>query len=67
MWTIQSKGEGAQKDVFALWVPKALRRALTVDNILSGFHATGIYPFINTTMNSTMSSSSAYFKVHEED
>jgi hypothetical protein len=67
IWTIQNRGVGAGKDVLASWVSKALRRVLTVENNLSGFCATGIYPMNNAAMDSKMSPASVYFEVPEED
>jgi hypothetical protein len=67
VWTVQNKGMGAWKYVLTSWVSKVLRQVLTVENILSCFCTTGIYLFNIIAMDSKMSLSSAYCKVHEED
>jgi hypothetical protein len=51
IWTVQNRGRGARKEVLASWVSKALRRALTKENILSGFRATSIFPFNSSKMD----------------
>ena len=43
-WTLKNRGRGACKKILAMWVSKALERALTHMNITSGFRTTGIYP-----------------------
>jgi hypothetical protein len=60
IWAIKNKGKGAKKVVLAKWVSKALGRALTSENIQSGFRATGIYPLNSHTMDSKMEPSTVY-------
>ena len=42
-WSINNKGKGASKQTLAMWVSKALERALTTRNIIAGFCTTRIY------------------------
>jgi hypothetical protein len=60
IWAMNNKGKGAKKVVLAEWVSKALGRALTSENIQSGFRATGIYPLNSHAMDSEMEPSTVY-------
>jgi hypothetical protein len=53
-WTLQNRSRGARKEILASWTCKALKRALTVENIQAGFRRTGIYPLDPCTMDSRM-------------
>jgi hypothetical protein len=66
IWTIQNQGRGAHKEVLASWVSKALRRALTKENILSGFRATSIFPFNSSKMDDKMAPATAYMEGNED-
>lgn len=48
------------KEELALWVSRALRQALSTENISQGFLSKGIFPFNPHAMDSKMSPSSAY-------
>ena len=50
----------AQKQTLAHWVSLGLKRALTVNNIMSGFKKTGIFPLDRTAMGSQLGPSSTY-------
>jgi hypothetical protein len=53
-WTLQNRGRGARKEILASWKCKALKRALTVENIQAGFRKTSIYPLNPCAMDSNM-------------
>jgi hypothetical protein len=65
-WTTQNRGSGAWKEVLASWTSKALKRALTVENIQAGFHKMGIYPLNPSELDSSMGPSSAFGEVEGE-
>ena len=60
IWTMNNKGKGSKKVVLAEWVSKALGRALTLENIQSGFHAIWIYLLNSHAMDSEMGPSTVY-------
>jgi hypothetical protein len=43
-WTLQNRGQAAQKEDLAKWVSLGLERALTSKNIKQGFRGTWIWP-----------------------
>lgn len=51
-WTSRNLLQPATKSTLAHWVHLALRKALTKENICSGFRATGIYPLNTAAVNS---------------
>jgi hypothetical protein len=53
-WTLQNRGKEARKEILASWTCKALKHALTVENIQAGFKRTGIYPHNPYAMDSNM-------------
>ena len=53
-WSISNKGKGASKQTLAMWMAKALERALTTRNITAGFCTTGIYPLNSEAVNAHM-------------
>ena len=53
-WSVSNKGKGALKQTLAMWMSKALERALTTRNITVGFRTTGIYPLNSEAMNAHM-------------
>ena len=54
VWSVNNKGKGASQQTLAMWVSKALERALTTRNITAGFHSTGIYLLNCEAMNAHM-------------
>jgi hypothetical protein len=60
IWAMNNKGRGAKKVVLAEWVSIVLGRALTAENIQSGFCATGIYPLNSHALDSKMGPSTVY-------
>jgi hypothetical protein len=60
IWAMNNKEKGAKKVVLAEWVSKALGRALTSENIQSGFRTPGIYPLNSHAMDSKMGPSTVY-------
>ena len=50
-WSVNNKGKGASKHTLAIWVSKALERALTTRNITVGFRTTGIYLLNSEAVN----------------
>jgi len=50
-WTLSHVGKVLGKADLAAWVSWALKKALTKENITSGFRATGIYPLNITAVN----------------
>jgi len=61
VWILNNKGIiGVQKETLALWVSKALHKALTAKNIVVGFRTTGIHPLNNKAMGSKMGHACAY-------
>jgi hypothetical protein len=65
-WTLQNRRRGAQKEVLASWTSKALKRALSVENIQAGFRRTGIHPLDASAMELHMGLIAAYGEVKEE-
>jgi hypothetical protein len=61
-WTLHNRARGARKEVLASWASKALKRALTVDNIQAG-----IFPLDPSALNGRMGPSSAYRDEEGED
>ena len=53
-WSVNNKGKGASKQTLAMWVSKALERALTTENITAGFRTTGIFPLNSEAVNAHM-------------
>ena len=53
-WSVSNKEKGASKQTLAMWVSKALERALTRSNITAGFCTTGIYPLNSKAVNDHM-------------
>ena len=43
-WVLHNRGTSVEKQVLAMWVSGGLQRALTLENIKAGFHATSIWP-----------------------
>ena len=60
VWTLHNKGRAVRKEILASWVSKALRRALTSENIMAGFRTTGIHPLNPDAMASRMGPAGAY-------
>ena len=59
-WTSRNLSQPATKSTLAHWVHLALRKALTKDNIKSGFRATGIYPVNPAALNSYLAPSEIF-------
>ena len=53
-WSVNNKGKGASIQTLAMWVSKALERALTTRNITAGFYTTGIFPLNMEAMDAHM-------------
>ena len=53
-WSVNNKGKGASKQTLAMWVSKALERALITRNIIAGFRTTGIFPLNSKAVNAHM-------------
>jgi hypothetical protein len=67
-WTLQNIGRGASKAVLAQWVSSALEKALTENNIRSGFWAIGIWPLNKDVVNQYMLPSVQFVPAnHSED
>ena len=54
VWSVSNKGKGASKQTLAMWVLKALERALTTRNITIEFRTTGIYLLNYEAVNAHM-------------
>jgi hypothetical protein len=59
-WTLQHRGQPAQKEDLAQWVDLALKRALSPLNITKGFRTTGIWPFNSAAMEGKMGPSAQF-------
>ena len=59
-WTSRNLSQPATKSTLAHWVHLALRKALTKENISSGFRATGIYPLNPAAVNSYLAPSDIF-------
>jgi hypothetical protein len=44
-WTLLNKGKKVEKQDLCEWTAKAMKKALSIINIKSGFKKTGIWPF----------------------
>ena len=51
VWSVSNKGKGASKQTLAMWMSRALERALTKSNITAGFRTTGIHPLNPEAVN----------------
>jgi hypothetical protein len=54
VWTLRNKSRGASKEVLAKWVSAALYKALSENNIKSGFRTNGIFPYNSQAMEGKM-------------
>ena len=59
-WTSRNLSQPTTKSTLAHWVHLALRKALTKENISSGFRATGIYPLNRAAVNSYLAPSDIF-------
>ena len=59
-WMSRFIDQPACKSTLAQWVSLSLRKALTPENIRSGFRATGIFPLNRTAVDSDMAPAAVY-------
>lgn len=59
-WTSRNMSEPATKSTLSQWVSLGLRKALTSENIRSGFRGTGIFPLNPAAMNSHLAPSEIF-------
>jgi hypothetical protein len=59
-WTSRNMSEPATKSTLSQWVSLGLRKALTSENIRSGFRGTGIFPLNPAAMNTHLAPSEIF-------
>ena len=63
-WSVNNKGKGASKQTLAMWVSKALERALTTRNITTGFRTTKIFPLNREAVDAHMGTAGQFRSSH---